>query len=211
MHGSGSGDTVAAGRTRTAPLYMRVLGDSWAMLAEPVRCAHSTRAIVRAHGYLRIEHGRRSLARVLARMFRLPRPNAAAETRLIVTARDDGEHWERTFDGQRLDTRQYESRQYEPRESEQSEQSELAERFGLLELRFRLDTSEGSLLYVQRRAAVLFGPVRVPIPGPLAPRVEAREDPAGPNCVSIDVRVILPGVGPLITYQGMINLEEPPA
>jgi hypothetical protein len=169
-------------------------------MGKPVRCLHATRAILRAHGYLRIEHGRRSLARFLARMLRMPAPSAAAETRLIVTARAGGEHWERTFNGQRLETWQYESRE-----------SELAERFGILELRFRLDVSEGRLLYVQRRAAVVFGSVRVPIPGPLAPRVEAREDPAGPTCVSIEVRVVLPGVGLLITYHGMIDVEETPA
>ena len=181
----------------TAPLYMRVMGDSWTQIAAPVRCVHATHSIVRAHGHLRIQHGRHPVARLLARMLRLPHPCAAAEACLIVTARADREHWQRTFNGRRLDTRQYESKE-----------SELAERFGVFELRFRLDASEGSLLYVQRGAAFLFGSVRLRIPVSWSPRVEAREDPAGPRRVQVDVRVALPGVGPLITYDGVIDVED---
>jgi len=181
----------------TAPLYMRVMGDSWTEIAEPVRLAHAPHSIVHAHGSLRIEHGRHYVARLLARLLRLPRPSVAAEARLIVTARGDGEHWQRTLNGRRLDTQQYES-----------SQSELAERFGVLELRFRLDASNGSLVYVQREAALLFGSVRLPIPASWAPRVEAREDPAGPKRVKVDVRVALPCVGPLIAYDGIIDVED---
>ena len=182
---------------RRAPLYVRVMGDSWAQIAEPVRCMHATHSIMRAHGHLRVEHGRRQLARFLARMLRLPRPSAAAETWLVVTARADADHWQRTFSGRRLETRQYESNQ-----------SELAERFGVLEFRFRLDASGGSLLYVQREAAFVFGSIRLRIPASWAPRVEAREDPAGPTRVRVHVRVALPGVGPLIAYDGIIDVED---
>lgn len=183
--------------SRTAPLYMRVMGHSWTRIAEPVRCAHLTGPVVRAHGRLRIEHGRRLLARLLARLLRLPRPGAAVETRLVVTARAGGEHWERTFHGRRFTTRQYES-----------SASELAERFGVLEFRFRLDASGGSLLYVQREAALLCGSVRLRIPAALAPRVNAREDPAGPTSVHLSVGVVLPGVGLLVAYDGLVNVED---
>jgi len=134
---------------------------------------------------------------VLARILRLPRPGVAADTRLVVAARADGEDWQRTFSGRRLDSRQYESNG-----------SELAERFGVLELRFRLDESDGSLVYVQRGAAFVFGPVRLRIAASWAPRVEAREDPAGPTRVKVGVRVSLPGVGPLIAYDGIIDVED---
>ena len=145
----------------------------------------------------RIEHGRHRLARVLARLLRLPLPSAAATTRLTVTARAGGEQWQRTFDGRHLDSRQYESNG-----------SELAERFGLLELRFRLAPSGGGLIYIQREAAILVGSVRVPIPGAWAPRVAAREDPAYPQRVRVDVRIALPGIGPLMAYTGVIDVED---
>lgn len=181
----------------TVPLYARVMGDSWSQIAEPVRGVHATHSITRAHGCVRIEHGRHHLARVLARMLRLPRPSAAAETELIVTARDGGEEWQRTFNGRRLETRQYEWNE-----------SELAERYGILEFRFRLDASGGGLLYVQREAALLFGVGRLRIPGLWAPHVQAREDSAGPRRVKVEVSVVLPGIGLLIAYDGIIDVEE---
>jgi len=182
----------------TAPLYARVLGASWHELAEPLRCLHTARAIVRAHGDVRIECGRHPVARMLARMLRLPEPSTAAGTRLVITAHGAGEHWARTFSGRRLDTLQYAC------------EDGLAERFGILEFRFRLHASDGSLLYVQCDAACLFRSVRLPVPASWAPRVEAREDPAGTRRLRVDVRVVLPVVGQLIAYAGIVELEETP-
>lgn len=180
----------------TPPLYARVLGASWHQLAEPLRCLHTARAIVGAHGDVRIECGRHPVARVVARMLRLPQPSAAADTRLVITARDESEHWARTFSARRLDTLQYAC------------QDGLAERFGVLEFRFRLHVSDRSLLYVQSEAAFLFRSVRLPIPASWAPRVEAREDPAGTRQLRVDVRVVLPVAGPLISYAGIVELDE---
>ena len=180
-----------------APLYVRVVGDQWAQVADPIRCVHTRRSILRASGRLRVEHGPHFVARIVARLLRLPRPTAAADTQLVVTSRPDGEHWRRTFDGRRFDTWQYESNAFE-----------LAERYGVLEFRFRLDASAGSLLYVQRGASLSFGPVRVRIPARWAPRVEAREDPAGQARLKVSVRVVVPGVGQLIAYEGIVDIEK---
>jgi hypothetical protein len=181
----------------TLSLYRQVLGDSWNQVAEPVRRMHASQSIVRAHGHLRIEHGRHRLARFLARLLRLPDPSPAAVTQLVVTTRPDGERWHRTFNGRRFDTRQ-----------STASRSELIERFGALELRFHLDASNGSLVYVQRDAALRVGFVRVPLPRAWAPRVQAREDPAGPKRIKVDVRIALPSLGPLITYDGFIDVED---
>jgi len=174
------------------------MGASWTQVADPVRALHATG--VRARGRFRIEHGRTRTTRLLARMLRLPRPAAAAEIRLIVTTGPGVEHWLRTFDGRRLETHQYEAGEFE-----------LAERFGLLEFRFHLLASDGSLLYLQREAAFRFGSVRLRVPSSWAPRIQAREDPAGPERVSVHVRVSLPGLGPLITYDGFVDVEGTPA
>ena len=178
-------------------LYARLLGASWQQLAEPVRLIHTTESTVRARGCLRIAHGRSHAARVLARVLRLPRASDAAETRLIVTSSADGERWHRSFDDRRLDTRQY-----------QAGERELAERIGVLEFRFRLEASEGSLLFRQLGVAFVFGSVRLRVPAAWAPRVEAREDPAGAHRIHIHVRVTLPAVGPVLTYDGTIDIEE---
>ena len=189
--------TMTAVMMGSSPLYVRVIGDAWTQIAEPIRRVHASHSIIRASGRLRVEDGRHFLARMLARMLRLPRPTAASETQLMVTVSPECEHWQRTFNGRHLKTRQYESNT-----------SELAEQFGILEFRFRLDASGGNLLYVQREAAVLFGPVRLRIPAAWAPRVEAREDPAGPTRIKVAVRVVLPGIGQLIAYDGFVDIED---
>ncbi|HEX9365894.1 MAG TPA: DUF4166 domain-containing protein [Vicinamibacterales bacterium] len=176
-------------------LYAGVMGSAWLELAEPIRVAHAS-TTVRARGRLRIGHGRGPAARWLARLLGLPRANDAAETRLVITPDAGGELWRRTFDERRLDTRQY-----------RAGDGELAERFGVLELRFRLDASQGSLVFRQTEAAFLCGTVRLRIPAVLAPRVDAREDPAGARQVSIRVRVVLPAVGPVLTYDGTIDID----
>lgn len=179
-------------------LYARLLGSSWLQLAEPVRLAHASGSTVRAHGRLRIAHGRSHVARFLAWLLHLPRASDRAETRLVVTSGANGEQWLRTFDDRRLDTRQY-----------QAGDCDLAERIGVLEFRFRLEASEGSLLFRQLEAAFLFGSVRLRLPAACAPSVDAREDPAGPHQVRVHVRVALPAVGPVLTYDGTMDLEEP--
>jgi len=68
-----------------------LLGASWAQIADPVKLAHATGPGVHGHGRMRICHGRNAAARLLAWLLRLPLPNDAAETRLVVTAAEDGE------------------------------------------------------------------------------------------------------------------------
>jgi hypothetical protein len=179
------------------PLYARLLGASWQQLAEPVRFTHATESTVHARGRFRIAHGRGRVARVVARLLRLPRASDAAEARLVITADAGGEQWARTFDDRRLDSRQYEAGE-----------GELAERFGVLEFRFRLEVSDGGLVYRQVETALLFGTVRLRLPAHWAPTVDAREDPAGPRQICVRVCVQLPAVGPVLTYDGVIDIEE---
>lgn len=190
---------IATANQRAAPraLYARLLGSSWLQLAEPVRFAHATESTVRARGRFRIEHGRSHVARILARLLRLPRASDAADTRLVITSHADGERWHRTFDDRCFDTRQY-----------QAGESDLAERIGVLEFRFRLQASEGSLFFRQLEAAFLFGSIRLRLPAAWAPRVDAREDPAGAHQVRVHVRVAVPVLGPVLTYDGTIDIEE---
>lgn len=176
-------------------LYARILGSTLRQLAEPVRLAHAAEATLR--GQFRITHGRSYVARVLAALLRLPRPSRAAETRLVIAACGDREQWCRSFDDRHLDTWQY-----------QTGDCELGERIGVLEFRFRLDASHGSLVFRQLEAAFVLGWVRLRLPAAWAPRIEAREDPAGASQIGVCVHVVLPGVGPLLTYDGTINLED---
>jgi Domain of unknown function (DUF4166) len=181
-------------------LYAELLGSAWLELAEPVRAAHASGPTLRASGRLRIGHGGSRVTRWLARLLRLPRASDAADTRLVVTRSAAGEQWRRTFDDRRLDTWQY-----------RAADGALAERFGVLEFRFHLTASQGSLVMRQTGAALRWGAVRLRIPAACAPRVEAREDPAGARQIQVHVRVTLPLVGSVLTYDGVIDLEDTPA
>ena len=74
--------TMTAVMMGNSPLYVRVIGDAWTQIAEPIRRVHASPSIIRASGRLRVKDGSHFLARMLARMLRLPRPMAAAETQL---------------------------------------------------------------------------------------------------------------------------------
>ena len=103
-----------------------------------------------------------------------------------------GEIWRREFGANRLVTEQ------------QAVDGYLAESFGLVWLLFRLSVEDGALVYRQVRAWLQWGPVRVPLAAGLAPRVTARES-GSDDGTRVFVEVKLPGVGPLITYQGDIR------
>lgn len=183
-----------------AALYPRVLGSSWQQLAEPVRVAHTTSPSVHARARLRIEHGRGPLARLLARLLRLPRASDSSNVELVVTAEGDGERWRRTFEDRRFDTRQY-----------QAGECVVAERIGIIEFEFQLDVAGGGLVFRQRRASFVFGSIRLPLPAVSAPRVDAREDAVGDRRLRIYVRVTVPMLGPVLTYEGTVDYEESPA
>jgi hypothetical protein len=154
-------------------------------------------SIVRGRGSLRIAHGRSRLARILARLLRLPRASDAVDARLVVTPHAGGERWHRTFGDRRLETLQY-----------QAGDHDLAERFGLLELRFRLEASAGSLVYRQVDSALLLGSLRWRLPVLCSPVVNAREDPVGPNRIRVQINIALPALGPLLAYDGVMAIED---
>ena len=150
---------------------------------------------MRGHGVLRVANGSSAAARIVARLFQLPRAGDAVETRLVVTPIAGGERWLRTFGTRVLDTRQYPA------------SGGVAERIGPLELGFQIDAANGSRVFRQTHAALVIGPLHLPLPRWGAPRVFAREDAAGDRRVRIDVRVELPLVGPILSYAGMIDID----
>jgi hypothetical protein len=152
---------------------------------------------MRGQGRLRVTHGENAVARTLAWLLRLPRAGDAVETRLVVTPCAGGEHWQRTLGGHPFNSRQY-----------PAGNGDIAERFGLLELRFRRDEIDNGTSFRQTGAALVAGRLRIPLPRLCAPAVSAREDRIGPRTRRINVRVVLPLVGPVLTYKGTIDFDE---
>jgi hypothetical protein len=54
----------------------------------------------------------------------------------------------------------------------------------------------------------VLGSLSLRLPAACAPEVDAREDPAGARHIRVRVRVALPAVGPLLTYEGTMTIED---
>lgn len=182
-------------------LYERLVGGAWGRLPEPVRRLHPAGSRVRGAGRFEVRHGGRLTARLLARLMRLPAAGDAVPVVLTVEPEGaGGERWHRSFGGRPFVTHQ---RERPP--------GLLADRAGAVEMYFRMEAEAGALVYRHAATALRLGRLRVPLPRALAPRVEAREwaEP-GDARVVVRVRVSAPLVGPLITYEGKIELEAAP-
>src|SRR5262245_53879297 len=179
-------------------LYAKLLGDSWLNLDDAVRRLHASRRPVQAVGVFRVRRGSNWLARTLARLARLPAAGEAVDIQLLVTAWGGGEKWQRSFAGKPFATLQ-----------SGRPDGLLAERMGLVELRFRLQVVGGALAYQTTSAALCLGSLRVPLPRWFTPRVEAVEKAVsdkGQIDVSVDVH--LPWLGCLIAYDGTLTCVE---
>ncbi len=96
------------------------------------------------------------------------------------------------------------SRQFEARDCL------LGEQVGIVELHFQLEAADGALVYRQVSAKLRLGPLALPLPGFLRPRVEAREEPDGPRRTRVSVSVTAPMIGLLISYEGYLEGESQP-
>jgi hypothetical protein len=182
----------------TSGLYPKLLGVSWSDMDNAMRRLHSSDGTVRAVGVFNVHHGDNRLARALARLAGLPAAGEAVDVGLEVSAREDGEEWRRTFAGHHL-------------VSTQSYRSDglLVERMGIVEMRLRLEVAGEALSYQTVSAALLFGPLRLPLPHWLSPCVTAWERPVGDtNQIHVSVEVSFPLFGRLIAYDGMLTQIE---
>lgn len=179
-------------------LYPKLLGASWPDLDVAMRRLHSSGETVRAVGVFRVRHGRNMLARAMVRLARLPAEGEAMDVRLQVTAREEGEEWRRTFSGHPLVSMQYDR-----------VDGLLAERMGIVEMRFHLEVVSGALSYQTVSVALRFGSLPVPLPYWLSPRVTAWERNVGDvNQIHVSVDVTFPLIGRLIAYEGMLTQVE---
>jgi hypothetical protein len=181
-----------------ARLYERLLGEAWDELDEPVRRLHERGTGQCGEGLFAVRGGN-FLARTLARLAGLPSGGEAVRVCLSVTHAEDGsaERWHRTFEGRVFDTLQREGTG-----------RMLAERAGPFELLFKLGVEGGALVYTQAGAALRVGPLRVPLPRPLAPRVEARESVADDGeAVLVRVSSRAPFVGLMLSYEGRLRVN----
>jgi hypothetical protein len=173
------------------------VGPGWANLGEPVQRLHTGTSQLSGAGKFTIRHGERGLARLLARLMRLPSAGVDVPVKLIVTPHERGERWHRTFGPVPFITEQ------------RAGEGFMVERIGPTEVSYRLEVAGGALFYRHTGTALRLGPIRLPLPHRLAPHITARES-AMPDEKSthISVKVTLPLVGLLISYKGYIEIKD---
>jgi hypothetical protein len=179
-------------------LYPRLVGAAWTELDVSVQHWHDTAHQVQGTGLFTVRHGQGGLVRFLAWLLRLPVAGEALATRLVIVRHAWGETWSRTFAGKVLRTVQY-----------QRGAALLAERLGCLEFRFYLHVIEHTLAFWHTGTACALGPMRVPLPRWVSPRITAREW-AGPGegSLQVAVRVSLPFIGLLMAYEGCLKHKD---
>jgi hypothetical protein len=172
-----------------------LLGDAWLTVPDAIRRAHQP--TLRAHGLLTIQHGPSVAARAVAWLLRLPAAGANVKTTLSVISHDVGEEWLRDFGGRTLRTEQYAL----PTDT-------LGERFGILEFQFALSADRDALTYRQRATRLALRTWRWSLPAIVAPCIAARERAIGGRSLDLSVHVTLPLVGELLSYAGVVHIDE---
>jgi hypothetical protein len=190
--------TNTSGETDERPtaLYPRLLGAAWRDLHPAIRALHLTNNV--ASGRFEFQHGSGLAARLMCWALRLPSSATVLEARLAIARDAESERWVRTFGRRLLVTIQ-----------RGLPDGTLAERFGALELRFRLHVAEGTLTYVQAGAGVMVGRLRIPLPRRFAPRVEAREACVDGRRSHVRVGISTPVIGLVMSYEGCVQVEHP--
>jgi hypothetical protein len=179
-------------------LYQRIIGDDWRNLDAAVQRLHSGGMITRGTGSFTVMHGTRRLARLIAKLLRMPAVGENVSVSLVVTAHPGGERWHRTFAGKPFIT-----------EQRDDAGKFLVERNKGVDVWFCLAVMDGALLYQQTKAALNIGPWRLPLPKRLSTYIVASERAAADkSSVQVSVRVTAPLIGLLIEYKGNIKMEE---
>jgi hypothetical protein len=189
--------TAARGQAddeRPTALYHRLLGPAWLDLPPAIRGLHMTDGV--ATGRFEVRQGRGLTARLACWALRLPPSARTLDARLTIARDAESETWSRTFGRRLLVTTQC-----------GRPDGTLAERFGALELRFRLRVIEDGLTYVRVGAAIRVGRLVIPLPRWLSPRVEAREAGYG-RATHVRVEISAPAIGLVMSYEGCVEVEH---
>jgi hypothetical protein len=185
---------VGMDETRFSKVFAPALGASWHALDEPVQRLHFDGA--RAEGSFRVRHGN-GVARLLAWAARMPAAADGVAMHLSVTPGPKGEEWKRQFAGRPLVSI-----------LSLGAGGQVIERMGQQEIHLHLEARAGALHYHSVCTKLCLGPLRVPFPKLLAPRVTASEASGADGCVHVNVEVRLPIIGLLIAYDGTIKVVE---
>jgi hypothetical protein len=176
----------------SAPLYQRVLGNSWNLLAPELRQLHSVTATSSFVGHCTVDRGRNPLSRLIARLIGFPKAGSGQSIGVTLTVDGDGERWVRSSGGRTFSSVQYPGRGH----------SEwlVRERFGPISVDMALVVEGANLRYVLRGWALR----GIPLPLLLGPRSTAIES-VQDGTFNFEVEISHPFTGLIVRYHGALT------
>ena len=177
----------------TPTLFQTLLGASFYSLPPTVRALHSVRGKGTYAGRANILRGESALARLCARIARLPPALENANTTVVFETSAAGESWCRDFGGHPMHSRL------------RARDKFLEERLGPLQFRFSLHVYDEALHWRVQRVRLLGW---IPMPSSWFEGVRCREREHGER-YEFMVEASMPVVGLVVCYQGWLEPVEP--
>ena len=173
-------------------LFQRLLGAEFYHLAPEVKALHSRPGRGRWRGKCTIKRGGNALAQLACILSRLPPSMQGAPVTVEIDSQGESEVWRREFDGVPMASRL------------RANAGDLQEWLGPMRFRFRLYRIDGDLHWIAESARI-FG--LLPLPASWVEEVKCRESAADGRYHFL-VDALLPMIGPLIRYEGWLQLDE---
>jgi saccharopine dehydrogenase-like NADP-dependent oxidoreductase len=175
-------------------LFQSALRDRWALLPPEVRELHSVQDVESFSGVAHVMRGRSLIARLAAWFFGFPRAGKDVPITVTKTRTENGEIWERNFDGRVF--RSYCTPSPVP--------YRYRERFWLFNCEQDLPVTDGCMHLPVRRGWFL----GLPIPRPLLPGSDSKEY-SEKGRFHFDVSLIAPlGGGLVVRYRGALQPDR---
>ena len=180
--------TTADAQSQT--LFEQVLGRDFSRLVEPVHALHRMRGDARYAGRVNVMQATHPLARLLAKVTRLPPAMRDAPLQVEFNANAAQETWHRSFDGHVMQSRLHVRR------------GALREWLGPVRFTFalRVDT-DGAVLW---RVARVHALGVLPLPTRWFDAVRCREDADGDR-YTFEIDAVMPVIGRLVRYEGWLQ------
>lgn len=172
------------------PLFLALLGVQAPLLPPRVRQLHAQHMPAQFRGRAQVQSARGALAGLCARLAGLPRADGEVSVRVsFATLAGGGEAWTREFGTAIF------------RSALREVDGELHERFGPVQIRFRLHGSAAGIVWEPLAIQVL----GLPLPRAWLAGVHARESERDGH-YHFDVGAVLPWVGLLVRYEGWLDV-----
>ena len=177
------------------PMYPRVLGKDWTLVANSVQRAHLHGHAIRGQGSVDFKIGHGRFSRLIGKLLRLP-PTGVHEAVVEVTSRMNGETWHRRFGSHGVVT-----------EQQPIGRCKVRERFKLIEFDLEVTAADQGIRYKSCASRLRLGPARIPLPRQFEPAIHATEMPDRDG-TRIDIEVLFPRDRILMSYVGRFSWSE---